>query len=276
MTGDVERSDTKSTTLATPIQFLPGMGVSRAKKMGRLGLRTAQDVVFLFPRSYEFPAPSQRIDALQEGESASLVGQVVDAELVSRAPGKSMFAALVQNETGVVRALFFNQPFRADQLTLDRHVILSGTPKLSGMRMEFIHPKVTLLDDAEEIPEPQILPVYPLTEGVKQAEIRRLVTETVKELAAELVEVMPERLRRVSAQRLRLAGVPIEKDLYSISQAMRSLHLPENAHALLEARTRFVFQELLVMQLALAMRRRKLTTDLHSPPMEATAITADR
>lgn len=272
MTGDSERSDTKSITLATPIQFLPGMGVSRGKKMGRLGLRTAQDVVFLFPRGYEFPAPSQGIDALQEGEPASLVGQVVDAELVSRSPGKSMFAALVQNETGVVRALFFNQPFRADQLMLDRHVILSGTPKLSGMRMEFVHPKVTLLDDAEEIPEPQILPVYPLTDGLKQAEIRRLVTETVKELADELVEVMPEWLRRIGAERLRSAGIPIEQDLYSIPRAMRSLHLPEDSHDLLEARTRFVFQELLVMQLALAMRRRKLTTDLHSPPMEATAM----
>lgn len=272
MTGDAERSDTKSITLATPVQFLPGMGVSRGKKMGRLGLRMAQDVVFLFPRGYEFPAPSQGIDALQEGEPASLVGQVVDAELVSRSPGKSMFAALVQNETGVVRALFFNQPFRADQLTLDRHVILSGTPKLSGMRMEFVHPKVTLLDDAEEIPEPQILPVYPLTDGLKQAEIRRLVTETVKELADELVEVMPEWLRRIGAERLRSAGIPIEQDLYSIPRAMRSLHLPEDSHDLLEARTRFVFQELLVMQLALAMRRRKLTTDLHSPPMEATAM----
>ena len=272
MQVDQDASDEASLTLATPLPRLPGMSQSRAKRMERLGLRTAQDVVFLFPRDYEYPAPSQKIDDLEEGKPASLVGKIVDAEIVSRSRGKSMFAALVQNESGVVRILFFNQPFRAEQLTLDRLVMISGAPKLNGLRMEFMHPKVTLLDDAEHLPTPRILPVYPLTDGVKQSEVRRLVMETIGQVAGQLIEVMPERLRHEGANRLRTEGIDLEGDLMTINRAMQCLHQPENTRELLAARTRLVFQELLVMQLALAMRRRKLTTDLHAPPLEANAM----
>ena len=124
-------------TLLTPLQFLSGMGPVRAQRLGRLGLRNAQDVIFLFPRDYEYPAPAVTVDALEEGEPAALVGRVVDAEFVSRRPGRSMFAALIQNESGIVRTLFFNQPFRADQLEIDQAVLISGTPKMNGMRMDF-------------------------------------------------------------------------------------------------------------------------------------------
>ena len=272
MQGGTDESDGDKLTLVTPLQYLPGMGAVRAQRFTRLGLRNAQDVIFLFPRDYEYPAPSGMVDSLEEGKAASLVGTVVDAEFVSRKPGKSMFAALVQNESGIVRMLFFNQPFRSDQLIVDQRVLMSGTPKLNGMRMEFVHPKVTLLDDAEDVPEPRILPVYPLTDGVKQSEVRRLVNETIERLAGDLVEVMPPSLRQEGADQLRKQGVDLRGDLVTIDVALRSLHQPDNPLALLAARTRLVFQELFVMQLALAMRRRQLTTDLHSPPLASSAM----
>ena len=183
-----------------------------------------------------------------------------------------MAEPLVQNESGIVRTLFFNQPFRSDQLGIDQRVLISGTPKMSGMRMEFVHPKVTLLDDAEDVPEPRILPVYPLSDGIKQSEVRRVVAETTERLAEELVEVMPDSLRHAAADQLRECGVDLDGDLVKIDVALKSLHQPPTRQHLLAARMRLVFQELLVMQLALAMRRRKLTTDLHSPPLAANAM----
>ena len=157
------QNETSSIELTTALRYLPGMGQSRAQHLSRLGLRTAQDVLFLFPRDYEFPPPSTSVDQLREGCEASLVGAITDAEIVSRTPRKSVFAAIVENASGAVRFLFFNQPFRAEQLTVERRVMICGTPKLNGLRMEFVHPRVTILDDNEELPEPRILPVYPLT-----------------------------------------------------------------------------------------------------------------
>ena len=248
------------------------MGAARADRLAKLGLRTAQDVLFLFPRDYEFPAPSESVDCLKEGEPASLVGTISDAELVSRTPGKSIFGAIVENETGAVRILFFNQPFRAEQLTLDRRVLISGVPRLHGLRMEFSHPKVIILDDREEVPRPRILPVYPLTDGIKQSDMRRMTREISETLSGELTEVMPASLRSRAANALRAHGIDLVGELPAIDEAIRELHFPIDQLELLRARTRFVFQELLVMQLALAMRRRRLTSELRSPPLPSTAI----
>ncbi len=265
-------NETTSIELSTPVQYLPGVGPDRARRLSRLGIRTAQDVLFWFPRDYEYPSPSTTVDQLKEGHEASLIGEISDAEIVSRRPGKSVFGAIVENPSGAVRILFFNQPFRAEQLTVDRRVMISGVPKLNGLRMEFVHPKVTIIDENEDLPKPQILPVYPLTDGVKQADVRRLVSDVVAQLTDDLTEVIPESLRQRAADVLRSHDTEVDGDLVGIHQAIRWLHRPDDNQSLNKARLRLVFQELLVMQLALAMRRRKLTTDLRAPPLESTAM----
>jgi ATP-dependent DNA helicase RecG len=275
--GKMMTSESGAITLATPVQYLPGVGPSRGKRLARLGLRNVQDLLFLFPRDYERPAPPTPVSELVEGQPASLVGTITDAEIVSRTPGKSVFGAIVENESGAVRLLFFNQPFRAEQLTFDRRVVVSGTPKLNGLRMEFVHPKVTLLGNEEILPKPRMLPIYPLTEGVKQSDLRELAAHVVPQLADSLSEVMPESLRRIATDRLARASDEVaDKNgagvLPGIGTAIRSLHQPDDETTLQAARTRLVFQELLVMQLALAMRRRKLTTDLHAPPLQPSAM----
>ena len=266
-------ADSSTLQLLSPVQYLPGVGASRADRLKRLGVRTAQDVLFLFPRDYEFPAPTTKLDALSEGVPASLVGEITDTDLVSRNAGKSIFGAIVENESGVVRMLFFNQPFRADQLTLGSQVMVSGTPKLNGLRMEMVHPKVTILDPQDQIPNPMILPIYPLTDGIKQADLRRLSRQLVTELAGQLTEVMPASLRQLCGNELRKRRLwEADRPLVDIEFALRQLHWPESESQLKLAHTRLAFQELLVMQLALAMRRRKLTTELRAPPLASSAM----
>ncbi|GAA4464043.1 ATP-dependent DNA helicase RecG [Novipirellula rosea] len=272
----MDQEQTPPVTMTTPVRFLPGVGAFRAEKYARLGLRTAQNVLFFFPRDYERPAPPKAVDKLREGEQASLIGTITDAELASRSPGKSVFGAIVENETGAVRILFFNQPYRADQIKFGQRVVISGAPKLSGLRMEFVHPQLTMLDEQDNYPEPKILAIYALTEGVKQNDLRHLVGNVLELLGSEIHEVMPERLRRDSADALRAAGIEIEGPLYDIQTAVRQLHQPDNEASLQAARIRLVFQELFVMQLALAMRRRKLTSDLQSPPLSPTSVIDSR
>lgn len=278
------------------IQYLPGVGAVRAEKLQRLGLRTIRDVLFFFPRDYEHPAPTTDITKLKDGQPASVVGTITDAELVSRSPGKSIFGAIVQNQSGAIRAVFFNQPYRSELMTLDRRVVISGSPKLAGLRWEFTHPKVTFLADDEQLPGAEILPIYSLTEGVKQIEIRRVVKNIVEliddgqPLAGSVAEVMPEWLRRRAAGALqgvelhitssdddednakKAKSIHLPDVLPEISDAIRLLHIPPTTDEFVAARTRFVFQELFVMQLALATRRRRLTTNLHAPPIQPTPV----
>ena len=209
---------------------------------------------------------------MKDGQPASLVGEISDAELTSRTPGKSVFGAIVENESGAVRILFFNQPFRADKLKLGTRVMVSGTAKLNGLRMEFVHPQITLIDGDDDMEEPAILPVYPLTQGIKQTEMRKTVAVVTDQLLGSLVEVMPESIRKSAAERLSAAGIEVGSCLPEINVAIANLHAPPGESELLAARTRLVFQELYVMQLALAIKRRRLTTDLNAPPLESTAM----
>ncbi len=280
--------------LTTPLQYLPGMGPARADRLRKLGLRKAQDVLFFFPREHQFPPPPTRVVDLREGVPATFVGKITDAELVSRTPGKSLFAAIVENESGAVRIVFFNQPFRAEQLTFYKMVRISGTPKLAGLRWEFTHPKYDMidaeelegdtlesdgLDDGEReagksnlatVSSGEILPVYPLTEGIKDYELRRLTRRVSHVLADHVIEVMPPSLRSAVAARLREAEIAIHGDLPDIATTLRDIHNPPSADALHAARLRLIFQELFAMQLALAMRRGSLTGRLQAPAMPCT------
>ncbi|MEM6365156.1 MAG: DEAD/DEAH box helicase, partial [Planctomycetota bacterium] len=278
--------------LSQPLTELPQIGAQRGSRFASLGLRTIRDVLFFFPRDFEFPPPQVRIDELVDGQTASILGTISDAELVSRRPGRSVFGALVENESGAIRILFFNQPFRAEQLKRGTIVRISGSVKLNGLRFEMTHPKVQIeqdhpqaSDDADDQPTAgsRIAPIYPLTEGVKQFELQRLTADVTRLYAKELDEVMPVTLRTDAMTRLMQAEVFDELDaselpsqLPTIDTALSMLHDPQtNSHVQL-GRIRFVFQELLAMQLALAMRRRSLTTALRAPPLECSALIRQR
>src|SRR6056297_24327 len=275
-------SESIELTSGSKIQFLPGVGPAKAERLGKLGVRTLQDLLFLFPRDYEHPAAEVAIDDLKDGVPASVSGIITDAELSARTPGKSIFGAVLTNPSGAVRMVFFNQPFRAESITFDRRVMITGSPTQKGLRMEFVHPKVTFLRADEDTGAGEILPVYPLTEGFKQADLRRWTRDVVDRMADQVVEVLPESLRVEMARRVREAAsraktldvgaVPPEGPLPRIDDALRQIHFPGDDRSLAAARTRFVFQELLVMQLALAMRRRSLTTELNAPAMELEPI----
>ena len=258
--------------LATQVQYLPGIGPARAERLARLGVQTAQQLLFFFPREYEFPAPTCRIDQIQDGVACSLIGHVEDVDLITRSAGKSICNAIIANDTGAVKLLFFNQSYRAEQLVPDQRVQVSGVPRVNGLLVEFTHPKITILGEAEDLPAPEILPVYPLTEGVKQAEIRRMTRLVIDELVNDLHEVMPSALRQTGAIALSEAVESIGTELLGIVDAIRNLHFPTDEQALRRARARLIFQECFVLQLALAVRQRRLSVELKSPVLASSTL----
>ncbi len=259
-------------TLSTDIQFVTGVGRERAGRMRHLGIATAGQALFFFPRDYEYPSELISIGELREGRPASLEGHITELELTSRSPGKSVLGVLVENGSGAVRLLFFNQPYRVDLLPRGSRVIVSGTPRLAGFRMEFVHPKVIVLGEDEPIPENRILPLYPLVEGLKQDHLRKVTSTVVERLADRIEEVLDEELRTTAAARVSATLPAMTDPLPEIATALREIHQPSSSESLNAARGRLIFQELFVLQLALAIRRRRLTTDLTAPPLPPTAL----
>ncbi len=256
----------------TPIQFVPGVGEQRRPLFERLGIHKAGGAVFFFPRDYEQPAVLTPIGQLREGKPASVIGVIEEVEIASKANGRSILGVLVTNETGAIRLVYFNQAYRLEHMQRGSRVIVSGEPRLAGFRWEFVHPKVTVLDESEPLPESRILPVYPLVEGLKQSLLRKVMNTIIDSLADQVEEALDESLRDEASRRLTGELPGFSQPLLGIREAIREIHRPSSETMLNAARKRLVFQELLVMQLATAMRRRQSTTMLMAPPLPTTPI----
>ena len=118
--------------------------------------------------------------------------------------------------------------------------MVAGQPRRNGAIWEFSHPEVRWLDEAEDSTPVEWLAVYPLTEGVLQSHVRMAVQAALAAAAERLEESLPDHLLK-------------SKKLMSIGEAIRSIHRPENRKAMEAARRRFVYQELLMLQLALRL-----------------------
>ncbi|MEI8374549.1 MAG: ATP-dependent DNA helicase RecG [Planctomycetota bacterium] len=245
--------------LATPVQFLKGVGPQRAETLLRLELQTARDVLFFFPRTYQDMTDLREVSQLEEDKLQSVCGIVEDAELRGSQPGKCVLGVLIRSGSGHLRGLWFNQPFMEEKFKIGQRVLFAGKPKLQGMVWQMTHPKVDFLGEENEEPQGRILPVYPLTEGLQQWQIRKIVSETVTAFGHLLEEIFPDEYLQTH-------------NLGPLHRAIQQIHSPDNAEQLAGAQRRLAYQELFLLGLALAVKRYQQHALRHSPPLEATAL----
>lgn len=243
------------TTLFDTLETYPGVGASRFKILQKLGLNRIVDAIFFFPRGYEDHSEIVHIAEIRDGDSASVIGEIADYEKVEKGGGKSSFYLLIQQGNHFLRGVWFNQPYRATKVDIGKKVMLSGTAKISGMRPEMVHPKMIFIDENENPQRGTLLPIYRLTEGIKQAELRRLIRSVVENNLALVDEIFPETFL-------------LEKQMLGIKEALRMIHCPEKSDEIDPARNRFVYQELLTLQLAINLRRAQVNAAERAPEME--------
>jgi ATP-dependent DNA helicase RecG len=208
----------------------------------RLGLRTASHLLFNFPRDYQDLSDERTIENLEDGRPQSVRGVVQEIAATSSGFGKTRVSILIADGTGHLRATWFNQPFMQKKFRQGQHLLLTAPPKMRGLMWEMSHPQVTYLADEEAPIDGKLLPVYALTEGLSQFHMRRIVQAAVEDFASELEEVFPTSLLN-------------QYRLMPLVDAVRTIHQPADREQLQQARRRFVFQELFVLQLALSIRR---------------------
>lgn len=243
--------------LATPIATLRGATPARCALLRKLGLRTVADLLFNFPRDYEDLSDLRTIGQLEEDALVTVRGVVEEVDGSSSGFGRSRVGVLVRDPEGSLRATWFNQPFMRDRFSPGQRVQLSGRARERGGRWEMAHPRVIWLDSEETPPASPLVPVYSLTEGMSQFHLRRLVAAAVEGYSDSPPEVLPEGLRT-------------QAQLMPIGAALRTIHGPADTAHLSSARRRFVFQELLILQLALAARRHQQRVGFRAPELHAT------
>lgn len=239
------------------LAYTKGVGPDRAELLARLNLRTVRDLLFFFPRAYEDLSTQAEVTDLREGAKVTLSGIVEECELRDLGGGRTILGVLVRQQDQFVRANWFNQPFMQSKFVRGGGVLLSGPVRMRGGRWEMSHPRVVPFAVEDGPPAGEILPIYPLTQGLTQAHMRRIARRIVETYSSDVEDVFPEEyLERYH--------------LLPIAEAVRQIHLPEDTLQHELARRRFVFQELFVLQLALALRRHRLTSNWTAPVLPLT------
>jgi ATP-dependent DNA helicase RecG len=268
--------------LDTPVKFLKGIGERRAELFAKLGVETAQDLLWHLPHRYLDASSVTPLAEARVGEEYACIGRVVAKKVV---PLKRLrvFRAVLRDDSGVLECVWPGQAFLDRSIREGQTLLVSGPVRFYHGRQMAPREFVVLDEPGEgEIeasgPRPlasgRVLPVYPATEGLSHKTIRALIDRHLADLIALAEETMPAEVLK------RLALPPL-------AQALRAVHHPEDLAQAEQGRQRLAFDELFDLQLTLARARtlaktaragirfepkRDLTTKLReSLPFEFTA-----
>ncbi len=228
----------------SPVQYLKSVGPARAAALRRLGIETADDLVRHLPRTHLDRSQVQPIGKLRPGAEATVLGEVLTAGERRTRRGGSLQTVTVDDGSGVLFCVWFNQRYVLKQLRGGLKVMLSGMLQIHGGRRQLVHPDFEVLGGEEPtLHTGRLVPVYPLTAGIGQHWLRRLIHATLTELAGDLPDPLPDALRR-------------RRRLPPLAEALQGLHYPADRQQLQRSRRRLVYQELLEVQLVMGLRRR--------------------
>lgn len=228
----------------SPLQYLKGVGPKRAEHFARLGLRVVDDLLHYFPFRYEFDQGEVEIADLELGQTATIRGQVT--RIRTRYPG---LTALVNDGTGFCTLRWFNRPPGGLGLNVGATVIATGVvrefngePEIAQPQLRIFRPDAVLLERASG---QRRVGVYRGNPDVSSSVIRRAVETALQSGPLPLPEALPPKLIA-------------RHKLMSRETAIRQMHTPDGEEALAEARRRLAYEEFLLMELALALRRRRM------------------
>ena len=235
------RSLPRPSLLAAPVTALRGAGPKLAAAASELGIESIGDLLRWVPHTYRDRSSVREVGELRIGEQATVMVEVRSARVrPTRRRNLRIVEATVADSSGPLKATWFNQAWLAERLRPGTRLLLSGKLDRAGFRVE-AH-EIVGEAGAPGIHTTGLVPVHPASDSLKPHRVRDWVWQAI-DAADRAVEPLPAELRA----RRRL---PVEAD------ALRAIHFPETAAAAALARERLAFEELLVHQVALALRRR--------------------
>jgi ATP-dependent DNA helicase RecG len=263
--------------LTQSIQFLKGVGPTRAQMLRRLGIETIGDALALLPRRYDDRTNLKPIRSLQVGIQETFEGTILVSGSSRTGRGRRLYEMIVGDATGTMRCLWFqfHETYMRQRYRTGQRVIVTGEVHInpySGQRKEVHHPDLELIeaDEREPLHTGRMVPVYPATEGLHQKTLRTMIKRIVDEYAHQVEDCLPLGLR----ERLQLMEA---------SQALREVHFPSADadlevlnHWSSEAHRRLVFEEFFLLELGLALRQRNTTTEERRLTYRGTGALADQ
>jgi ATP-dependent DNA helicase RecG len=220
----------------------------RARDLAKADIHTVTDLLLHTPRRYLDRSKVISLDAVPLGEEVTVIGRV--EKVSTRRPRRnlSIVDATVYDGTNLLNCVWFNQPFRARQLSAGQEVALSGKIERYRGKLQMSSPAVDVLDrPGESLVTGRVVPIHPSTGGVAPGHLRRAIHNALQR-SRPVTEVLP-------------ADLVDRLGLVSRDRALANIHFPETLADADRARERLVFDELLRLEVALAMRKHRHERD---------------
>ena len=256
--GRVAASESKRRLLSKKdgLDRLPRVGRQTVAKLKRMGLERVGDLLYLFPNRHNDFASMTKIFQLRPGEQHTILATVWEASQTGTGRRRKSTQAVLGDDTGNVRAVWFNQPWMARSLRPGTEVVISGKVGLFRGQPVFESPEYELLEGQREfVHTGRLVPVYPSTEKLTQRTLRQTVKRALDACLDQVVDFLPGELRRRTG-------------LMDLQEAIAQAHYPDSERLWNAARRRLAFDELLLMQLAVLRRKRAWQEKGRGPVVE--------
>ncbi len=235
--------------LETSVATLPGVGERTAERLSALGLNTLGDLLDHLPRHYIDRRDMRSIADLRMGQEATVIATVRKTKVDRIRGNRTRTIVTISDGTGYIDCTWWNQDWRARTLTEGTEAAFSGKIKNFRGKLQMDSPAYDLLRSSEEsLHTGRIVPIYPATERLSATQLRRL-QHTAFERLGRLPDPIPAQIR-------------VDRNLLNKDVATRLVHFPDDLEQITDARRRLVFEELFVLQVGLALRKRHIEEDL--------------
>ncbi|HYV23455.1 MAG TPA: ATP-dependent DNA helicase RecG [Candidatus Bathyarchaeia archaeon] len=254
--------DAPATSLDLPVTRIPGIGSESAKLLERMNIHSIGDLLWHLPSRFDDFSKFVPLRRLMPNATQTAVATLGRISQRRTATGKLMTEAELAEEDGTptdVRATWFGRAFVKETHREGERVRISGKVRFFGRTLQFSQPTLERAD-AEAVHTGRLVPIYPLTEGIKPGQMRRWLHTAIEggTRRTGLVSEVPEPLP---------PGIRERHHLPDIASALRQVHFPDDVERLFAARRRLAFDELLVLQLALAQRRARWKAQASALPL---------
>lgn len=230
--------------LKQPVSTVKGVGSVLAGKLHALGVETVEDLLYFFPRRYDDFSHVVPIAQLRPGK-VTVKGKVESVAGRHIRRGLHITEAVIADDTAKTRAVWFNQSYRAAQLSKGEEYFFSGTYDLQRNRYILQNPASEQAKGLG-VSTARIVPVYRETAGLKSHQLRKVMAELVP-----LMRMLPETLPK---------GLVEREKLISINDALQAIHFPADSDGLEAAKARISFEEVFALMFASVLNKKDIAS----------------
>jgi ATP-dependent DNA helicase RecG len=225
------------------VRFAKGVGPQRERLLQKLGIHTIEDLLTYFPKRIEDRRETKKIIQLRHGDRVTVKGRVRAIDVLKPRENLEIIKAAIQDNTGILYAVWFNQPWLKNQLIQGEMISLYGTVENTYGQLQMSNP--VWEPATKNFLTGRLVPIYPATEGLKPSLLYRLIQNNLALYRPALTDLIPEEIRR-------------RHGLLPRAEAFEKIHFPQSLEDYQRAHDTLAFEELLLFQIGVALEKQRI------------------